>query len=1445
MKNIALGILILCLAASQAIAAQTETNIRDDLAFTRQAERPVDLTKEKTLYSVGYAHLDTQWRWTYPLVIREFIYNTMSQNFPLIEKYPNYIFNFTGSRRYEFMKEYYPESYEQVKKYVAAGRWFPAGSSVDEGDAIVPSLESLVRHFLYGNRFFQKEFGIQSDEFMLPDCFGFPASLPTILAHGGIKGFSTQKLTWGYPDKIPFSVGVWKGPDGSGMLSAINALDYGSLVTEDLSKSPMWLKRIEATGEKSGIFVDFHYYGTGDRGGAPKESSVEWIERSMAGSGPVRVISSKADQMFKSISPEQAAKLPTHQGEFLLTKHSAGSMTSQAYMKRWNRKNEMLAHAAESAATAAAWLGAFPYPRDALYAAWNLVLGSQMHDILPGTSLPKAYEYSWNDEVLALNQFAAITERATSAVLSQLDTRAEGVSVAVYNPLSISREDPVEALISFPGNPPEAVTAYDTSGKPVPTQILGKEGIALRILFLASAPSVGYAIYDVRQGANPDLKSELAMTQNSLENNRYKVTVNPSGDISSIFDKVLDRELLASPIRLSFHTENPTEFPAWNMDWADRKKPARRFVEGPAKIRVVESGPVRVALEIERTAENSTFTQQVRLNAGSAGNRVELLDRIDWRSYEASLKANFSFTAGNPEAAYDDNVGVVRRNNNTEKRYEVPQHLWMDLTDAGGGHGVAILNDSKFGSDKPDDHTLRLTLLFTPGVRKEFQDQSTQDHGRHEILYAMAAHRGDWREGDIPWQAARLNQPLRAFLPQQHEGPMAKSFSLVSLNRNDQVQIVAIKQAEDSEEIIVRVKELSGRPATGLRMRFVAPVVAAREVDGQERPIGNASINEGALAFEMKGFGVRAFAIKLEPPQHPAERIVSQPISLDFDVDVASANTNREDGAMDAEGRTFPAEMLPATLVREGIEFRLGPTGPGEKNALEARGQRIDLPDGFNHVHILAAAAGDISDRIKVGAESAPFIVPGWTGFIGQWDNRLWNSPIPELSYSVNEKVVGLAPGFIKRTPVAWFSTHHHHPSGDAFYEFSYLFQLSYALPPGAKSVTLPDDPKVRIFAMSVGREPSMAPPAAPLYDTLAEHHYDGAPSIPQAGQALSEATKITLLPGLYHQPGELRYTLDGTDPTEDSPLYNEPFFAVDRVNIAVRQFGKNGYVSPVTRGVVDIQDHTPPRIVSALTKGPKSQTLEITFSKPIAAPTATDMKNFAITPPATLSKIVQSPDGCSVDLVFDTPLAPCVNYSLIPSGLKDTTPFGNSPIQTAVPFNSENIVYRLPSAGLPEGSVSVPVSDLPLHADEAWTMNLLVHPAFAPEDRTLIAGFGHDNQAGPGLGRYLAVFKDGIRFWAERCDVATNSPLAVGQWQMLTATYDGNELVLYKDGQQIGKKQVPLATDTRAKVNVGTSDPWGLKNRFNGTVQEFTIRRGALAPAEVKELFASTKPKE
>ena len=1082
-----------------------------------QAAKPAgpDLTRQPTLYVVGYAHLDTQWRWEYPTTISQYILNTMRDNFALFEKYPHYVFNFSGANRYRMMKEYFPADYAQVKKYVAAGRWFPAGSSMEENDVNSPSAESIIRQVLYGKLYFRREFGKTSAEYMLPDCFGFPASLPSILAHAGIKGFSTQKLAWGSsapaggpnsPEKTPlgtpFNVGIWEGPDGKSVIAALNPGDYSASITTDLSASPGdpgprrvdWPARVQLDGAVSGLFTDYHYYGTGDVGGAPDEASVKLLESTVtnAGGGPLHIVSATAEQMFLDIKPNQTARLPRYKGEMELTNHSAGSLTSEAYLKRWNRKNELLADAAEKASVAAELLGGRPYPLDRLNNAWTLVMGGQFHDITPGTSTPKAYEFSWNDEVLAMNQFAGVVASATEAVASGMDTQARGAAIVVYNPLNVAREDVVEAAVGFPGGTPKAVRVISPDGKQVPAQLSNG-----KVLFVAKVPSVGYAVYDVEPAETSAAGSTLKVTESSLENARYRVTIDPNGDIAGIFDKTIKRELLLTPARLEIKIDKPVQWPAWNMDWEDQSRAPRAYVGGPAQIRIVENGPARVAVEVSRETEGSKFVQTIRLSAGDAAKRVEIANVIDWNTKESHLKAVFPLTATNPVATYNWDIGAIERGTDNPKKFEVASHQWVDLTDRSGAYGASVLTDCKNGSDKPDDNTLRLTLIRTPGTRGQYDDQGTQDLGHHEFVYGLAGHAGDWRKGQTDWQAYRLNQPLIAFEASKHAGALGKTYSLLSVSHS-RVRVLALKKAEQSDEVIVRLVELDGKPASDVQIAFAAPITAAGEVNGAEEPVGAATVTNGKLVTSFTAFQPRTFAVKLGGAPAKVAAVHSQPVKLDYDLAAASNDGTRPAAGFAADGRALPAEMLPAEIAFSGVKFNLAPARTGTPNAVVARGQTIQLPAGkFNRVYVLAASAdGDQPATFRVGEKAVDATIQDWGGFIGQWDNRIWQSrevPVPARAGAPARtrtdpygEMVGLKPGFVKRAQVAWFASHRHTADGaNEPYAYSYLFAYPLDVPAGATTLTLPDNEKIRILAISVAGEGATAKPAQPLYDTL------------------------------------------------------------------------------------------------------------------------------------------------------------------------------------------------------------------------------------------------------------------------------------------------------------------------------------------------------------------------
>jgi alpha-mannosidase len=1038
-----------------------------------------DLSKEPVLYTVGYAHLDTEWRWDYETTINEYIKNTLDDNFQRFEKYKPYVFTFSGARRYKMMKEYYPEKYEKVKKYIAQGRWFVGGSSVDECDANVPSPESVIRQVLYGNGYFHSEFGKESVDFLLPDCFGFQAHLPSVLAHAGLTGFSTQKLSWGSAAGIPFNIGNWVGTDGNGVVAALNATTYGGSIKQRLDTASYWVNRITENGNKYGVFADYRYYGVGDEGGAPRDEDVKNAVGSLSQPGSkFAVYLCSSDQLFRDLTGDQKKQLPTYTGDLLLTQHSSGSLSSQAYMKRWNRKNEQLALAAEPVAVMADWLGAIKYPRQSLNDAWWLVLGSQMHDILPGTSIPKAYEYAWNDEVLALNKFAASLESSAAAVINAMDTRGKGITLAVYNPLAISRTDMVEAEIFYPGDAPKAVIVTDADSNQVPVQILRASKESLSILFAAKVPSLGIACYDVQPVKDAvAYKTNLSASNSMLENEYLKVVINANGDISSIIDKKLGKELLSAPSRLEFQKEHPEHWPAWNMDWNDRQRPPVDFVKGPASITLVEKGPVRVSLKIERNARGSVFTQYLRLSAGKENLVVGNI--IRWQSRAVSLKASFPLTVSNSMATYNLGLGTIERSTNNEKKYEVPSREWFDLTDKSGSFGVTITEDCKFGSDKPNDKTLRLTMLYTPATNF-YHDQATQDWGIHEITYGIYSHKGDWRAGRSEWQGRFMNQPLKVFQVSQHRGTLGKSFSFARVS-TPQVDIRALKKGENGKDVIIRLQELFGSEIANVELSMASKIVSAYEIDGQEHRIGEATLKSGKLVLDMKKFAIRSFALQLEPPAEKQQEPVSVELPLVYDQDVVSSEKNKKNGWFDAEGLSLPAEQFPETLVVDGIRFHLGPVADGSYNAVACKGQKINLPKTgtFDHLYILAAAVTDTNGIFKVGGNKTQLNIQAYHGNIGQFDNREWDKL---------DRIKGLKKGYIKRDEVAWFSTHLHRDTLNIPYKYGYIF--TYALEAGQASGTLqlPENDAIKIFAISLASNPSdHIRPAGVLYDDFTD----------------------------------------------------------------------------------------------------------------------------------------------------------------------------------------------------------------------------------------------------------------------------------------------------------------------------------------------------------------------
>lgn len=1081
--------------------------------------------KKAKAYMVADAHLDTQWNWDIQTTIKEYVWNTLSQNLFLLKRYPDYVFNFEGGVKYAWMKEYYPAQYEEMKEYIRNGRWHISGSSWDATDVLVPSTESFIRNILLGQEYYRKEFGVESTDIFLPDCFGFGWTLPTIAAHCGLIGFSSQKLDWrNHPfygkSKHPFMIGLWKGVDGASIMLA-HGYDYGRRwKDEDLSESNYLLE----LSKRNPFNIVYRYYGTGDTGGSPNLASVRSVEKGIKGDGPVEVISATSDQMFKDFMPyDKHPELPVFDGELLMDVHGTGCYTSEAAMKLYNRQNEVLANAAENAAVAADWLGTAAYPLNTLTDAWKRFIVHQFHDDLTGTSIPRAYEFSWNDELISLKQFAGVLTSSVSAVAGQLDTRVKGIPVILYNAHSFPVTDLAEVVLDMPKSP-KGFTVYDDKGKKVAAQMLSYDNVKVRLLIAASVPASGYAVYDVREGGS--VTRMVSVEANALENSMYKIRLDGKGDIVSLLDKKNNKELVkeGKAIRLALFTENKSyNWPAWEiMKETIDKEPVS--ITEDVKISQIENGELRKSLCIEKRHGQSVFKQYIRLYEGSRADRIDFYNEIDWQSTNALLKAEFPLSVSNPEATYDLGIGSVKRGNNTQTAYEVYAQYWADLTDANGSYGVSVLNDSKYGWDKPNDHTIRLTLLHTPETKGGYAYQDRQDFGYHTFTYSLLPHSGGFGKAQTGVCADKLNQPIMAFAANKHAGRLGKSFSFVNSD-NTSVVIKTLKKAQVSDELVVRVYETGGVKEQTAEISFADAIVSASEADGTEKTIGKASFTGNKLQVSVKPNSVKTFKVKLKPSDVPVDKLQYASLPLNYNKKCVSWNEFRREADF-ASGYSYAAELLPDSIVVSSIPFSLGEKEAA--NGLTCKGDTIELPagDSYNRIYFLAASReGDSEGTFRLGKTEHAITVPEYTGFIGQWGH------------------LGHTEGFLKEAEIAYVGTHRHAPEGDEAYEYTYMFKFGMDIPKGATQLVLPDNKDIVLFAATVVKEENpQVTPASRLFRTALKPQQGDKANAPKAN--LMKGAKVIACSGFVNEEESPERMIDGDTQTKWCDITGVPNYA-------------------------------------------------------------------------------------------------------------------------------------------------------------------------------------------------------------------------------------------------------------------------------------------------------------
>lgn len=1018
---------------------------------------------QKTLFFISNSHLDSQWNWDVKTTINEYVRNTMEQNFTRLDKYPNLTFNFEGAIRYMWMKEYYPEQYAKLKTYVQNGRWHISGCAVDANDVMVSSAESIMRNWLYANQFFKKEFGVRGGyDVMLPDCFGFSYALPSLAKHCGFKGFHTAKLAWGsagYDQLPPF--GIWQGVDGSQIYAVYKpgAYDNHEQYNKNMANDSEMAAITADNYNKYGVAAEIRYVGPrSDRGGALQdnasssgENTPYWLNLSAQTNGAVKVRIATPDEIFDYLDQNKNQKYHVKDGELPMRTHGVGSYTSRTMLKLWNRRNELLADATEKSASLAQWLGVQTYPQTAINDAWVRNLWQAQHDGITGTSIPNAYLYSMNDYVLVNKTLTNLLKTTTGNIVRAMDTQTEGMPVVVYNPLSFQRTDIVEARLTMPAKP-AGLRVFDKDGKEVLSQISSYDDTTGEVVFLfaATVPSLGYAVYDVRFGEASQLTSSLKMDRRSrqLSNGNYRLTLSETGDPSLLIDLANNRKVLsASQLQMIYDHEDT--WPSWEISYTDILR-TPTAVDENVSITKAEDGPLRKSFRVVKEKDGSQFVQYIRMNA--LDNRIDIVSEVDWQSHERMLKANFQMAFNNPKATYDISLGTIERGNRTADCYEVQGHQWADMSTIDGSYGLSILNDCKYGWDKPTDSSLRLTLIHTPSTGNSYTHQAHQDLGVNLFTYSLFPHQGKWSE--LTQKAAsQLNQPLVAVAAPKHEGALGKEVEFLSVS-TDQVAVKAVKKAEETNELIVRVYEWAGQQHDKVTLTFPKRVLSAREVNGLEEPIGSATTSANTLTFSISKYQPKTFAVTLAPATTPTDKQTDVAVSLPYNVDMMSYESKKND-ALKSAPYAYPAELVPDVVTADGISFVMGNRSDGQENAVRCSGQTIDLPAAAGRkLYLLAAsteATGTVGEFV-VGDQTYQFEVPYYGGTLGQLD-----SPYNGGTH-------------YRKQDVALTTTHSHHISGnsDEQYRFLYMYRFAITLPEGASQLKLPSNSSLMVYAATV-----------------------------------------------------------------------------------------------------------------------------------------------------------------------------------------------------------------------------------------------------------------------------------------------------------------------------------------------------------------------------------------
>lgn len=771
---------------------------------------------------VGQGHIDTAWLWTLRETLRKTA-KTFSNVLSLMDAYPEFIFAFSQPQLFEYMKEYFPDMYQRIKEKVGNGQLELVGNTWVEMDANLPSGESLIRQILYGKQFFEKEFGKSSDVFWMPDVFGYSWALPQIIKKSGMKYFFTSKLNNNSTNKFPYSLFRWKGIDGTVIPAYLQRLNYnGDFCPQTVETIYNRFEQKDCCDE---ILMTFGY---GDGGGGPSYQMLETGRRLKEFPGLQNTEIATAQSYFEDIMRYEP-ELPEWNDEMYF-EHHRGTYTSQADMKKANRKNEFLYRNTEILCSIAEALWGCTYPYEKLLEGCKRMLTNQFHDILPGSSIAAVYQQAKKDN----QEIKAI---AQSEYEKAVDNWVENIP---------HRKGDFLIINTLP---------WKVSGM---AKACNQDKIIER--WVEEVPAFGYKLISKEECEVPGRLEEnrIIHDESNMENDFMKIQLDSHGNIASIWDKEAEREVLEDGKRsnlLRIFEDKPANETAWNIELEYQNKYWNLDKLEEAKI--IENTADRGILRQVRAFGNSRFVQDIIVYKHSR--RIDFRTEVNWQEREKMLKAEFNVDILAGHAAYEIQFGAIERPNhwNTARdkaRFEVCGHKWADLSEA--DYGVALMNDCKYGYDIKGK-CMRLTLL-----RAAVDPDPEADKGSHEFTYSLYPHLHGWQQGNVVLAGYELNSPLHAVCCEKDKDAGNRISEQGFLNTDaDNVVIDTVKKAENGDGWIIRVYESIGKK-TNVNLNCNLPAEIVEECNLMEETERSLKSTDKKVRFTINPYEIKTFRMK-------------------------------------------------------------------------------------------------------------------------------------------------------------------------------------------------------------------------------------------------------------------------------------------------------------------------------------------------------------------------------------------------------------------------------------------------------------------------------------------------------------------------------------------------------------------------------------------------------